>query len=72
MKESYSLGKAFAKFIKKNHHSIDIIYQNTWPLFSHFLVKNTKKVYVSQQQIFAILLIKGIPSHENLHNYSML
>ena len=22
MKESYSLGKAFAKFIKKNHHSI--------------------------------------------------
>ena len=45
MKESYSLGKAFAKYIKKNHHSIDIIYQNTWPLFSQLFVINEAKKY---------------------------
>lgn len=45
MKESYSLGIAFAKYIKQNHHAIDVIYQNTWPLFSQLFVINVAKKY---------------------------
>jgi len=34
IKESYSLGKHTQKYIEENHQKIEVIYANTWPLFS--------------------------------------
>lgn len=44
MKESYAFGKHCKNYIKKNHQKIDLIYQNSWPLFSqYFIVKAAKE-----------------------------
>lgn len=77
MKESYSLGKAFAKHIKKNHHSIDIIYQNTWPLFSQLFVINEAKKYnipviTHVQDIYPESLTNKLPSFISDIAYKLL
>lgn len=44
MRESWSLGKACAKYIKKHHFEIGCIYANSWPMFSQkYIVKVAKK-----------------------------
>lgn len=43
-RESYSFGKACAKYISENHNDIDVIYLNTWPLFGqYFAIKAASK-----------------------------
>jgi len=43
-RESYSLGKACAKYINAHPKAIDVIYMNTWPLFGqYFAIKAAKK-----------------------------
>jgi glycosyltransferase involved in cell wall biosynthesis len=45
MRESYSFGKKCSNYIKNNHHRIDTIYINSWPLFSQYLIIKTAKKY---------------------------
>ncbi|MDB4419812.1 hypothetical protein N9269_01345, partial [Akkermansiaceae bacterium] len=45
--ESYSLGKHIAKYIKKHKENIDIVYINSWPLASQYLIiKACKKLKI--------------------------
>ena len=47
MKESFSLGRAFSNFLYSKKNSFDVIYANTWPVFSqYFLVKTAKRLNV--------------------------
>jgi len=45
MRESYSFGKKCSDYINNNRHNIDIIYINSWPLFSQYLIIKTAKKY---------------------------
>lgn len=45
MKESYSFGKFCAKYIKENYKEIDVIYQNSWPIFSQYFIYKAAKKY---------------------------
>lgn len=45
MKESYSFGKFCSEFIKKNHKNIDVIYQNSWPIFSQYFIYKSARMY---------------------------
>ena len=48
MRESWSFGKACAKYIKENHQEIACIYANAWPMFSQkAIVKVAKRYYIS-------------------------
>lgn len=38
LKESYSFGKYCRNYIVENHQKIDLIYQNSWPLFSQYII----------------------------------
>lgn len=65
-KESYSFGKACAKYIRENASQIDCIYMNTWPLFSQFMiVKIAKKYFIPcithVQDIYPESLANKIP-----------
>lgn len=44
-RESYSFGKKCSKYISKNHKDIDVIYQNSWPLFAQFLIVKEARRY---------------------------
>ena len=45
--ESFSFGKKLSKYISNNKKNIDIIYANTWPVFSQFfLLKTTNKLNI--------------------------
>ena len=43
--ESYSFGSACKNYIRKNHKEIDIIYMNSWPIFSQYLTALTARKY---------------------------
>lgn len=45
MMESYSFGKFCKKFIVENHKNIDVIYQNSWPIFSQYTIYKVAKKY---------------------------
>ncbi|RRJ89568.1 glycosyltransferase WbuB [Paenimyroides tangerinum] len=66
MKESYSFGKFCECYIKDNYKSIDIIYQNSWPLLSQFLIFKSSKKYnipliTHVMDIYPESLIEKIP-----------
>ena len=47
LKESISFGIKTYSYIKNHHSQIQIVYANTWPLFSqYYLVKATKKYHI--------------------------
>jgi len=65
--ESYSLGKHIAKYIKKNKGNIDVVYINSWPLASQYLiVKACKKLNIETvvhiQDIYPETLINKLPA----------
>lgn len=56
-RESYSYGKATARFIDNYPHPIDAIYANTWPLFSqYYMAKAAKRrgipYFIHEQDIY--------------------
>ena len=56
-RESYSYGRATYKYIKEHREEIDVVYGNTWPLFSqYYLAKAAMKYgipyYVHMQDIY--------------------
>ena len=64
--ESFSFGKKSSKYILNNKNNIDIIYANTWPIFSQFyLVKTTNKlnipVVLHVQDIYPESFIMKLP-----------
>jgi len=64
--ESYSLGKHIVRYIKENKHKIDIVYINSWPLASQYLiVKACKKLNIETvihiQDIYPETLINKLP-----------
>lgn len=65
-KESFSLGIGFSKFLYSKKNSFDVIYANTWPIFSqYFLVKTAKRlnipVLLHVQDIYPESLIMKLP-----------
>lgn len=74
-KESYSFGKHSYRYIANNHHNINLIYANTWPILGqYFTVKAAKKYNIpvilhihdiypeslSQKLSFASFFINGL------------
>jgi glycosyltransferase involved in cell wall biosynthesis len=64
--ESYSLGKHIVKYIKANKHKIDIVYINSWPLASQYLIiKVCKKLKIETvihiQDIYPETLTNKLP-----------
>lgn len=64
--ESYSFGNSVAKYISKHSDSIDIVYLNSWPLLSQYLiVKACKKKSIPSithvQDIYPETLINKLP-----------
>ncbi len=45
MKESYSFGKWCENYIRKNHENIDVIYMNSWPMFSQMFISRAAEKY---------------------------
>ncbi|GEN76162.1 glycosyltransferase family 4 protein [Chryseobacterium hagamense] len=45
MKESYSFGQFCAGYVTNNYKKIDVIYQNSWPIFSQYLIYKAAKKY---------------------------
>ena len=45
MRESWSFGKACAKYIKEHHSEISCIYANAWPMFSQKAIVKAAKKY---------------------------
>ena len=45
MRESWSFGKACAKYIKEHHQEIACIYANTWPMFAQRAIVKAAKKY---------------------------
>jgi glycosyltransferase involved in cell wall biosynthesis len=45
LRESYSFGIQCKKYITKNFKDIDVIYMNSWPLFSQFLITSGAKKF---------------------------
>jgi glycosyltransferase involved in cell wall biosynthesis len=66
LRESYSLGLHTKKYIEENHHYIEVIYANTWPLFAQkYLVEVASKynipVVLHIQDIYPESISKKIP-----------
>lgn len=71
MRESYSFGKHAAKYIEENKGSIDVIYMNSWPLFSQYLIVKVAKKYKIKiithiQDIYPESLVTKIPVFKNI------
>jgi glycosyltransferase involved in cell wall biosynthesis len=66
MRESYSLGFHAAKYIKRNHTAIEVIYMNVWPLLAEwFITRMAKKKRIPLihhvQDIYPETLVTHIP-----------
>ena len=64
--ESFSLGQYIAKFIEKNHKSIEVVYANVWPLFSQYLLARACKKFeipfvIHVQDVYPESLTNKIP-----------
>ncbi len=71
MRESYSFGKHAAKFIHKNHNTIQGIYFNAWPLLAQFLIVKTAGKYsipivLHVQDIYPESLLEKLPVFKKL------
>lgn len=66
-RESYSFGEACKDYIKKNSQEIDVIYMNTWPIFSQLLTVRVAKGHniptiVHIQDIYPEAFVSKLPS----------
>ena len=67
IKESISFGKFCAEYIDKNKNEIDVVYANTWPMFSqNSILKATKKnsipCILHIQDIYPESFVEKLPS----------
>jgi glycosyltransferase involved in cell wall biosynthesis len=74
LKESYSFGLACKKYISENAKNIDLIYMNSWPMFSqYFIVKTAKryniKVITHVQDVYPESLTNKIPKLSTILNF---
>ena len=72
-RESYSFGIACKKYIKKNKNEIDIIYMNSWPIFSQYMTVNIANKYsipivTHVQDVYPESISVKMPLLENLFN----
>lgn len=77
LKESYSFGVVCKKYILKNYKNIDIIYMNSWPIFSqYYIVKTAKKynikVITHVQDVYPESLSNKIPKARAVLNFIFL
>tara|TARA_B110000196_G_scaffold319212_1_gene336566 strand:- start:3748 stop:4935 length:1188 start_codon:yes stop_codon:yes gene_type:complete len=45
LRESYSFGIKLKNYITENHHDIEVVYANTWPMFSQFILARVCRKY---------------------------
>ena len=77
LKESYSFGLACKKYISENAKNIDVIYMNSWPMFSqYFIVKTAKryniKVVTHVQDVYPESLSNKMPKLRAILNFIFL
>lgn len=77
MKESYSFGRFCNDFIVRNHENIDVIYQNSWPIFSqYFIYKAAKKFNIPLvthiMDVYPESLIEKLPFFKSLFYFVLL
>lgn len=75
--ESYSFGKRVVRYIKKKRGNIDVVYLNTWPLSSQYLiVKACKKLNIETvvhvQDIYPETVTNKLAFLKTLFNYLLL
>lgn len=66
MRESLSFGRHCANFIKNNKNSLDVIYINSWPIFSQYYIVKAAKEYniptvIHIQDIYPESLVNKLP-----------
>ena len=66
MKESYSFGKKCAAYIEKNREHIDLVYVNSWPMFSQYFImkaakRNHIKTIIHIQDIYPESIVNKLP-----------
>ena len=76
-RESFSFGKACARYIDQNHNEINTIYANTWPLLAQFYtvkaaIKFNIPVIIHVQDIYPESLGNKIPWIDNWINRILL
>ncbi len=72
--ESISFGVHCKQYIKKNHKDIDIIYLNSWPLFSQYvIIREAKKYQIKTithiQDIYPESLLEKLPLGKFLNTF---
>ena len=77
LRESYSFGIVCKKYILENHNSIDIIYMNSWPIFSQYFIikiaeKYNIKVVTHVQDVYPESLANKIPMASAVLNFVFL
>lgn len=77
LRESYSFGVACKKHITQNHKNIDVIYMNSWPIFSQYLIVKTAvkfkiKVITHVQDVYPESLSNKIPKLSSILNFVFL
>ena len=75
--ESYSFGKHCAAYISNNFKNISVIYLNSWPLLSQFLIIKTAKKYnlpcvTHVQDIYPESITNKLPFAKSLFYYLLL
>jgi glycosyltransferase involved in cell wall biosynthesis len=77
LKESYSFGLACKKYISENAKNIDVIYMNSWPMFSQYLIVKTArkhriKVLTHVQDVYPESLSTKMPKISAILNFIFL
>ena len=77
LRESLSFGMATAKYIRRNHVEIDIIYADTWPLFAqYFIVRAARKynlpIVIHIQDIYPESLTNKLNKLSGIVNFILL
>lgn len=77
LRESYSFGVACKKYISKNVKNIDVIYMNSWPIFSQYLIVKTAKKYKIKvithvQDVYPESLSNKTPRFSSILNFIFL
>ncbi len=74
LRESYSFGLACKKYISRNFKDIDLIYMNSWPMFSQFVImkmaiKHDIKVITHVQDVYPESLSNKLPKFSSVLNF---
>lgn len=75
--ESYSFGKFCSNYIKLHHSEIELVYINSWPLISQYLIikackRNNLKSVMHIQDIYPESLTNKLPFFRNFLNSLLL